>query len=168
MLQKKLVKRKKKSHTIICSKRMFLNKFIWTQGRLFQKHAKKRQKLKLCWMFEKIFLSEKNFGNTCLPSKSPSGSVESLSDNPPDHFPPKLRFLHKFLKKTLPPRPLSEKKYQCEHFSRKIFFLEKLIWTDKDTILTICFQSSKNICRVSRRSEKILKTLIQPKKGPFT
>ena len=75
--------------------------------------------------------------------KSP-GSVESLSDNPPDNFPPKLRFFHKFLKKSLPrPRPLSEKKYQSEHFSRKIFFREKLIWTDKNTILTICFQSSK-------------------------
>ena len=127
---------------------------------------KNDKKLKLCWTFEKIYLLEKFYGKTCLSSKSPSGSVESRSDNPPDNFLPKLRFFHKFLKKSSPPppRPLSEKKYQSEHFSRKIFFLEKLIWPDKDAILTICFQSSKNICRVSRRSEKVLKTLIQPKK----
>ena len=52
----------------------------------------------------------------------------------------------------LPPAPHSEKKYQTELFSRNKKFLEKFIWTNKDTILTICFQSSKNICRMSRKS----------------
>ena len=32
------------------------------------------------------------------------------------------------------------------------FFQEKFFWTDKDTILTICLQTSKNICRMSRKS----------------
>ena len=45
----------------------------------------------------------KFFGKTCLSSKSPSGNVESLSDNSPDNFPPKNRFIQKIVKPPLPP-----------------------------------------------------------------
>ena len=94
----------------------------------------------------------KFFGKTCLSSKSPSGNVESLSDNSPDNFPPKNRFIHKIVKPPPPaPAPVLKKTIKLNIFQGIKFFQEQCIWTDKDTFLTICFRSSKNICRKSRK-----------------
>ena len=142
--------------TFICLK-IFLNNFIWTQGRLSDKYAKNDKKLKLCWMCEcvKKFIYRKFFGKTCLTSKSSSGNVESRSDDSPDNFPPKVQFCHKTLKNSNPPcPPFWKKNIKLNIFPGKNYFQEKFIWTDKDTILTICFQTSKNICRMSRKSLK--------------
>ena len=118
----------------------------------------------------KYFFIGKIFGKTCLSSKSPSGNVESRSDNSHDSFPPKVRFYHRILKKLSQPPPPFWNCYQTEHFSRKFLFLEKFIWTDKDTILTICFQISKNICRMSRKSlediDSTKKKTVYPNKIP--
>ena len=99
--------------------------------------------------------------------KSSSGNVESRSDNTPDNFPPKVRFFHRFQKKTLSPTPppVLKNLSKLNIFPGKNFFSEKFIWTDKDTILTICFQSSENICPMSRKS---LEEIDLTKKRPFT
>ena len=114
----------------------------------------------------KKFIYRKFFGKTCLTSKSSSGNVESRSDDSPDNFPPKFQFFHKTLKNTNPPcPPFWKKNIKLNIFPGINFFQEKFIWADKDTILTICFQSSKNICRMSRKS---LEESESTKKIPFT
>ena len=125
---------------------------------------KKHKKLNLRWKFEKIYLLEKFSVKNVFPQKVPLEFLSPVLITLLTFFRQKSLFSTEFLKNLPPPpAPRSEKTYQTEHFSRKFFFLEKLIWTDKDTILTFCFQSSKNICRVSREKEKVLKTLIQTK-----
>ena len=102
----------------------------------------------------KKIIYRKFFGKTCSTSKSSSGNVESRSDNSPDNFPPKVQFFHQNLKNSTPPPcpPFWKKNIKLNIVPEINFFQEKFIWTDKDTILTICFQSSKNICRMSRKS----------------
>ena len=103
----------------------------------------------------KKIIYRKFFGKTCLTSKSSSGNVESRSDNSPDNFPPKVQFFHKILKNSTPPPPLPpflKKNIKLNIVPEINFFQEKFIWAEKDTILTICFQTSKNICRMSRKS----------------
>ena len=69
----------------------------------------------------KVVFIGKVFGNTCLPSKTPSGSVESRSDNSADNFRQKSVFSTNFFKKVQPPPPHSKKNYQTEQFSRNFF-----------------------------------------------
>ena len=107
----------------------------------------------------------KVFGKTCLSSKSPSGNSESRSDNSPDNFAPKVRFFLENLKKILPTSPpFPEEIMKLNIFPGKILFLEKLIWTDKDTILPICFESLKDICWMSGKS---LEKFTQPKQTVY-
>ena len=87
--------------------------------------------------------------------------VESLSDNSPDSFPPKNRFVHKIVKPPHPLPPFLKKNIKLNIFPGINFFQEKFIWADKDTILTICFQFQKTS---AERLEKVYKTMIQPKK----
>ena len=67
-------------------------------------------------------------------------------------FRQKSNFSTKFWKTPPPPCPFLKKNIKLNIVPEINFFQEKFIWTDKDTILTICFQSSKNICRMSRKS----------------
>ena len=119
--------------------------------------SKNDKKLKLCWKFEKkLFLgcfSEKRV----LPQKVALETLSPVLTTLLTIFGQKSVFSKDFKKKSLShPAPRSDKRFQTEQFSRKKFFLAKFIWTDKDTILTICFQSSENICPMSRKSlEKI-------------
>ena len=95
-------------------------------------------------MFEKIFFIGKFFGNTCLSSKSPSGSVESRSDNPPDNFPPKLRFFHKFLKKNFPPpAPFLRKNIKVIFFPGKFFSWRNLYGQIKTQFWGFVFKIQK-------------------------
>ena len=69
-------------------------------------------------------------------------------------FRQKSNFSTKFWK-TPPPPPLPpflKKNIKLNTVPEINFFQEKFIWAEKDTILTICFQTSKNICRMSRKS----------------
>ena len=113
----------------------------------------------------------KLFGKTCLTSKSISGNVESRSDNSiiSWQFSAKSQeifgktCLTKSLKnwqfsatnfslKNSPCPPFWKKNIKLNIVPEINFFQEKFIWEEKDTILTICFQTSKNICRMSRKS----------------
>ena len=65
----------------------------------------------------------------------------------------KSNFSTNFEKLAPPLAPLSEKKnIKLNIFPGINYFQEKFIWADEDTFLTICFQSSQNICRISRKS----------------
>ena len=108
----------------------------------------------------KKLIYRKLFGKTCLTSKRSHGNVELLSDNSPDNFPLKTVFSTEFW---TPPRPCprSEKKtIKLSLFPGTKIFQQKFIWTDKDTILTICFHQKTS----AECLKKVLKTLIQPRK----
>ena len=70
----------------------------------------------------------------------------------------KSNFSTKFWKTSLPPPPppplppFLKKNIKMDIFAGINFFQGKFIWADEDTFLTICFQSSQNICRTSRKS----------------
>ena len=103
----------------IYSKKKFLNKFIWTQGRFFFQTCQKTTKNYNYAECLKKIIHWKFFGKTRLSSRSPSGNVESLSDNSPDNFPPKNRFIHKIVKPPPPPPlPLLWKKLSNWTFFR--------------------------------------------------
>ena len=71
-------------------------------------------------------------------------------------FRQKSNFSTKFWKTPPPPpppcTPFWKKNIKLNTVPEINFFQEKFIWAEKDTILTICFQTSKNICRMSRKS----------------
>ena len=69
-------------------------------------------------------------------------------------FRQKSNFSTKFWKTPPPPPcpPFWKKNIKLNTVPEINFFQEKFIWAEKDTILTICFQTSKNICRMSRKS----------------
>ena len=152
----------KKSLTIFCSKKDFLNNFIWTQGGLFDKPSKKRQKTKIMLNVWKDFFIGKIFGNTCLPSKSPSGSVESRSDNSPNNFPPKIRFFHKILKKIPTPGPRFWKELSNWLFFQELFSRRNLYGQIETQFWQFVFKVQKSSAECL---ENVLKTLIQPKKN---
>ena len=145
---------------------MFLNKFIWTQGHLFEKHAEKQQKLKLCWMFEKIYLLQKFSEKHVFPQEVPLEALSPVLITLPTFFRQKSVFSTEFKKNSLShTAPGLKNVTKLNIFPGNSFFSEMFIWTDKDTILTICFQSSKNICPMSRKS---LEENDSIKKRPFT
>ena len=104
-------------------------------------------------MFEKIYLLQKFSEKHVSPQKAPLEALSHVLITLLTIFRQKSVFSTEFKKNSFfHPAPRSEKRYQTEHFPWKISFSEKFIWTEKDTILTICFQTSKNICRMSRKS----------------
>ena len=119
--------------------------------------SKNDKKLKLCWKFEKkLFLgcfSEKRV----LPQKAALETLSPVLTTLLTIFGQKSVFSKDFKKNLSPtPPPVLKNVSKLNSFPGKNFFSEKFIWTDKDTILTICFQSSENICPMSRKSlEKI-------------
>ena len=131
-------------------KKKFLKKFIWTQGCFFEKHAKKQ---KLCWMFEKIYLLQKFSEKHVSPQIVRLETLTPLLITLLTIFDQKTVFSTELKKNLSPtPPPVLTNLSKLNIFPGKNFFSEKFIWTDKDTTLTICFQSSKNISRKSRRS----------------
>ena len=151
----------------ICLK-IFLNNFIWTQGRISDKYAKKRQKTKTMLNVWKKIINWKFFAKTRLSSKSHSETLSPFLITPLTVFRQNTILPTKLWNPPPPPRscPRSEKKtIKMNIFPGINFFQEKFIWADKDTILTICFQSSKNICRKSRKN---LEDSESNRKRPFT
>ena len=100
------------------------------------------------------------FGKTCLSSKSFSGNFESRSYNSPDNFPPKVRFFHKNLKNS-PLPPILKKIIKLN-----IFPVIKFSWRNlSGQTKTQFWQSAFKVQKTSAEClEKVLKTMIQPKK----
>ena len=117
-------------------------------------------------MFEKFYLLENFSEKHDFPQKVPLEALSPVLISLPTFFRQKSVFSTEFKKNSLShPAPGLKNVTKLNIFPGKNFFSEKSIWTDKDTILTICFQSSKNICRVSR---KCLEDIDSTKKKPFT
>ena len=104
----------------------------------------------------------KVFGKTWLPSKSPYGSAESRSDNPPDNFPPKVRFFHKIWKLPPLPAPFLRKNIKVNIFPGKFFSWRNLYGLIKTQFSQSAFKVQKTSAECL---EKVLKTLIQPRKN---
>ena len=116
---------------------------------------KNDKKLKLSWMFEKIYLLEKFSEKHVFPQEVPLEALSPVLITLPTFFRQKSLFSTECKKNSLSlPAPGLKNVTKLNIFPGKSFFSEKSIWTDKDTILTICFQSSKNICPMSRKSLK--------------
>ena len=144
-------------------KEKFSQKNHLATGTPFDKHAKKRQKTETMLNVWKDLFVAKVFGKTCLASKSPSGNVDSPSDNSPDNFRPKVRFFHRILKKTPPPPPppVMKNVSKLNIFPGKIFSWRSLSGHIKTPFWQSVFKCGK---MSAERLEKVLKTLIQPKK----
>ena len=82
---------------------------------------KNDKKLKLCWMFEKLYLSEKFLEIHVFPQKLPLEALSHVLITLLTIFAKSLFFPQIFLKKFNPPPPHSKKNYQTEHFSRNFF-----------------------------------------------
>ena len=89
-----------------------------------------------------------------LPQKVALEKLSPVLITPLTIFRQKSNFSTKFWKTPPPPPcpPFWKKNIKLYIVPEINFFQEKFIWTDKDTILTICFQTSKNICRMSRKN----------------
>ena len=104
-------------------------------------------------MFEKkIFIG--NFSEKhVFPQKVPLETLSPFLITPLTIFRQKTVLSTKLWNPPPPPLlpPFWKKTIKLNIFQGIKFFQEQCIWTDKDTILTICFRSSKNICRKSRK-----------------
>ena len=112
-------------------------------------------------MFDKK-INWKFFGKARLSSISPSGNVESRSDNSPDNFPPKVFVFHKFLKNSPTPLPPFWKKLSNWTFFQEKKFSRRSVSEEKKTQF---WQSAFKVQKTSAEClEKFLKTLIEPRK----
>ena len=107
-------------------------------------------------MFEKNYFQEIFSEKRALPQKVALETLSPVLTTLLTIFRQKSNFSTKFWKTPppplAPPPPFWKKNMKLIIFPEINFFQEKFIWADKETILTICFQSSKNICRMSRIS----------------
>ena len=143
----------------------FFNKFIWLQGRLLDKLAKKRQKFKFCWMFEKIYLSEKFSERHVSPQKVPLETLSPVLITLLTILRQKSVFSSKILKKILPTSPPFPEKITKLNIFPGNFFSWRSLYGQLKT------QFWKSVFKVRKTSAeslgKVLKTLIQPKKTGY-